>query len=135
MEISQINPDGNVYDLKDATARADIAQIKAQDVYATEETDTGKKWIDGKTIYRIVKNIPSASMSGTGWHGLLNEAFVATMENVINCALLFTYEATSNKTMHYPMLSQINGQIFRIYNTAGFGQVTNGKLIIEYTKI
>lgn len=52
MEISEINPDGNVYQLKDATARTEIAQIKAQDVYSTAETDTGKKWIDGRTIYR-----------------------------------------------------------------------------------
>lgn len=54
MEISEINPDGNVYQLKDATARTEIAQIKAQKVYSTEEVDTGKKWIDGKSIYRKV---------------------------------------------------------------------------------
>lgn len=54
MEISEVNPDGNVYQLKDSTARAGIAQIQAQNVYSTTETDTGKKWIDGKPIYRKV---------------------------------------------------------------------------------
>lgn len=52
MEISEVNPDGNVYQLKDATSRTEIAQMKAQNVYSTEEVNTGKKWIDGKPIYR-----------------------------------------------------------------------------------
>lgn len=54
MEISEVNPDGNVYQLKDSTARAGLAQIGAQNVYSTTETETGKKWIDGKAIYRKV---------------------------------------------------------------------------------
>lgn len=54
MEINEVNPDGNVYQLKDATARTEIAQIKAQNIYSTEEANTGKKWIDGKPIYRKV---------------------------------------------------------------------------------
>lgn len=54
MEISEVNPDGNVYQLKDSAARAGLAQIEAQNVYSTTETDTGRKWIDGKLIYRKV---------------------------------------------------------------------------------
>lgn len=54
MEISEVNPDGNVYQLKDSTARAGLAQIGAQNVYSTTEVETGKKWIDGKLIYRKV---------------------------------------------------------------------------------
>ena len=53
MKISEVNPDGNVYELKDATARTKIAQIEAQGIYSTSPVDTGKKWIDGKTIYRV----------------------------------------------------------------------------------
>lgn len=56
MEISEVNPDGNVYQLKDSTARAGLAQIAAQNTYSTTEVDTGKKWINGKTIYRRVFN-------------------------------------------------------------------------------
>lgn len=52
MEISEINPDGNVYQIKDATARTQIADLAAKGDYSTTEIDTGKKWIDGKTIYR-----------------------------------------------------------------------------------
>lgn len=54
MDISEVNPDGNVYQLKDSAARAGLAQIAAQNIYSTTETDTGKKWIDGKPIYRRV---------------------------------------------------------------------------------
>lgn len=52
MEISEINPDGNVYQLKDATARTQIAELAAKGDYTTTEIDTGRKWIDGRTIYR-----------------------------------------------------------------------------------
>lgn len=44
-EIYQVDINGSVYGLEDTTARKD-------NVYSTQETDTGKKWIDGKTIYR-----------------------------------------------------------------------------------
>lgn len=56
-EISKINPNGTPYDLKDATARADIGTLKEQKVFSTEEVDTGEKWIDGKTIYQKVINL------------------------------------------------------------------------------
>lgn len=46
-EVSEIEAGGEVRTVKDATARKSL-------VYSTEETDTGKKWIDGKPIYRKV---------------------------------------------------------------------------------
>lgn len=67
MEISEVNPDGNVYQLKDATARTEIAQIKAQDAYSTAEIDTGRKWIDGKTIYRRVLTATGTTVVDTNW--------------------------------------------------------------------
>ena len=46
-EASEIEAGGEVRTIKDATARKSL-------VYSTDETDTGKKWIDGKPIYRKV---------------------------------------------------------------------------------
>lgn len=135
MEISEVNPDGNVYQLKDSTARAEIAQIKAQEVYSATETDTGQRWVDGKTIYRIVKPVANITMTGGQWHGLLNETFVTTIDVVTRCAFLFTYSDTNKKTLHYPELTRINGTIFETYNTTGFGLVKNASVIIEYTKV
>lgn len=76
MEISEINPDGNVYQLKDATARTETAQIKAQKVYSTEEMDTGKKWIDGKSIYRRVFTGVSVPQNGDAYLTIPNATFV-----------------------------------------------------------
>ena len=44
-EIKQVDINGRLYDIEDETARKN-------NVYSTTETDTGKKWIDGKPIYR-----------------------------------------------------------------------------------
>ena len=49
-ECSEIEAGGEIRTIKDATARKSL-------VYSTEETDTGKKWIDGKPIYRKVYSI------------------------------------------------------------------------------
>ena len=46
-ECSEIEAGGEVRTIKDATARKPL-------VYSTDETDTGKKWIDGKPIYKKV---------------------------------------------------------------------------------
>lgn len=46
-ECSEIEAGGEVRTIKDATARKSL-------VYSTDETDTGKKWTDGKPIYRKV---------------------------------------------------------------------------------
>lgn len=44
-----VERDGQVYDIEDSTARSQIAALQA---YSLAEVDTGKKWIDGKPIYR-----------------------------------------------------------------------------------
>lgn len=64
MDVSKINIDGNEYNVKDATARAGLAQIAAQNTYSTVEVDTGMKWIDGKDIYRRVFQLTVSAPSG-----------------------------------------------------------------------
>lgn len=49
-ECSEIEAGGEVRKIKDVTARKPL-------VYSTNETDTGKKWIDGKPIYRKVYSV------------------------------------------------------------------------------
>ena len=41
---------------------SDIQSIKDAEVYSTSETNTGKKWIDGKTIYRKVIKTTKANI-------------------------------------------------------------------------
>ena len=83
MEISEVNPDGNVYQLKDSTARAGLAQIAAQNTYSTTEVDTGKKWIDGKSIYRKVYS-GTYSVSAQGLAVLVPIASLGTVETMVN---------------------------------------------------
>lgn len=54
-EIYQVDINGKIYDLQDETARKD-------NVYSTQETDTGKKWINGKTIYRRVIEVTNKTV-------------------------------------------------------------------------
>ena len=41
----------------DARTLGTIAEVEALQIYDDAETDTGKKWIDGKTIYRKIISI------------------------------------------------------------------------------
>lgn len=87
MEISEVNPDGNVYQLKDTTARTKLAQIETQNVYSTEETDTGKKWIDGRTIYRKCGyHAGAVSSSLVTFDALLTDSYVDIMISQSGCA-------------------------------------------------
>lgn len=58
-EIKQVDINGRVYDLQDETSRKNT-------VYSTTETDTGKKWINGKSIYRKAGIYNNGGTIGTG---------------------------------------------------------------------
>lgn len=51
-DVKVLNANNNSYNIKDETARTDIANIKAGRNFSTNEIDTGMTWIDGKKIYR-----------------------------------------------------------------------------------
>lgn len=53
-DVKTLNANNNSYNIKDETARTDIAKIKAGRNFSTNEIDTGMTWIDGKPIYRKV---------------------------------------------------------------------------------
>ena len=97
MEISEVNPDGNVYQIKDATARTEIAQIKAQSVYSTEETDTGMKWIDGSTIYKkviLTGALPNAAKKNIS-HGISSLKYIISLSGM-------TYNPTTRSYFTLP---------------------------------
>ena len=54
--VFEMEIEGAVHPIEDKTARQDIQALK---IYATAEQDTGKKWIDGKEIYRRVFQVPN----------------------------------------------------------------------------
>ncbi len=138
MEISEVNPDGNVYQLKDSAARAGLAQIAAQNTYSTTEVDTGKKWIDGKTIYRrVFNNIISYQPDTETPIVPLSE--VANVESIVN--ILTMMKLSSNDVTFLPdkrtrvffhKASAVNGII--IQDELERTNVTF-QVILEYTKV
>lgn len=60
-KVHGLDINGDQWELQDlpltgqvALLQNEVDQLKQEDVYSTEEVDTGKKWIDGKPIYRRV---------------------------------------------------------------------------------
>lgn len=133
MEISEVNPDGNVYQLKDATARTEISQIKAQYVYSGEETDTGKKWINGKTIYRRAYELGNISTQ--------KDITIPGIDKVIDMSGVAKYDNTQDLWVPIPGVTTNNFVIFayianglRIRPTGSSVVLYSVLLTVEYTK-
>lgn len=66
---------GTIYENEDETARnnaqsaeTSVATLVSQKIYSTSEVNTGKKWIDGKPIYRkVVTATAGAGPNAWGW--------------------------------------------------------------------
>lgn len=135
MEISEVNPDGNVYQLKDASARAAIAQIKTQNAYSTEETDTGKTWINGKKVYR------QCFHSDTNW---ANGTIIATIQNIEAVIEVRSLARVSDGsyTQNYDGVSNYENQAsvnistgaVKVFRGAQYANSYPSSVIVEYTK-
>lgn len=138
MEISEVNPDGNVYQLKDSTARAGLAQIAAQNTYSTTEVDTGKKWTNGKTIYRKVFSGTYTCLTGA-------EALVIPKSSMGNVEdILFAQGYHTPSANRHTYLPNFNTALFYISSGEQPGiyiasnvDRTNVPIVIwyEYTKV
>lgn len=106
--------------------------------YSTSEVNTGKKWIDGKTIYRIVCDI---------------SAITSTNSNIVDLSSL----GIENVTKLYGFIKDSYGNITPVpftdsssnysvlfYNNAGYlrgrcalgsgGTISSAYAVVEYTK-
>lgn len=105
--------------------------------YSTEELDTGKKWIDGKPVYRKVFNITTPS-------GIKTWGKVAEITNCDTLIFLHTKVTNAYNSSVFMASSFRNDEIlseFRLgdnglYMYCGTSDVANksGVLIVEYTK-
>ena len=137
MEISEVNPDGNVYQLKDATARTEIAQIRAQDSYSTTEVQTTRKWIDNKPIYRKVVSVGALPNNGakTVSHGISDLDFFVSVEGVAYNPTTATYIPLSNPgTGGSTVQLAIVGSNIRISTNYNATVSTICYVILMYTK-
>ena len=114
-------------------------ELNKDNIYSTEETFTGKYWIDGKKIYRKVvsvsnKEISSAASISTG---------ITNLNELISLNGIYTNISGGTKTP-YP-LTQNTGTILNcVYYQGNIGFVGNETysaspdrihtFILEYTK-
>ena len=129
-------PVGTVVDYEGTEIPAGWEEVEATDDYSTEETFTGKYWIDGKKIYR--KTITGITSTGTKSHNISN------FGEIIDFYGRITKSAGGQEPIPRTVLS--NPEVYSIavgdFSTTGFYiefgssyiNVQKGVLTLEYTK-
>ena len=110
--------------------------INDRNIYSTSEVDTGKKWIDNKTIYRKVVNFGALPSSTTAKNVAHN------ISNVDTFTLIYGLVKSSNNTLPIPYATtDANSNIRLLANTTnvqiGVGYDRSSEtayVILEYTK-
>ena len=108
-------------------------KIEKLNTYSTEEINTGKKWIDGKDIYRKVVGVPNFSVSNTDVStGVTNMSEVITIEGSLY---------RSGYTRRYPINNIYMNEWYVDLSTGIIEISTNneyvtfrGYIVLEYTK-
>lgn len=108
--------------------------------YSTSETNTGKKWIDGKPIYRKVITMTTPSS------GLYTSTdYVSNFDTIVSISGVFTSSQdaivrplpfTNYSTMNDIVCVTVDetGHAVIDAGSSWFGKTKNQKIIIEYTK-
>ena len=114
-----------------------LAQIQEYNTYSTEETLTGKTWIDGKPIYRCVipflnkQTVNSSGSTLTVGTALPSNLPFGNFSNISNFINGFIYRNNVNTIT--PLAVRYNSQTqITVFSIDGLGD-TDG-IILEYTK-
>lgn len=143
--IDTLLGDTDISDIGDGTVTGAVSQIddNLSDLvtYSTNEVDTGKKWVDGKTIYRKVVNIGALPNSTTkkvdhGVSGIDTIVKIYGTANSNNNALNLPYvETKTNNVNNIPVyVSKVAPLNITVITEVDFSTYT-GVIIIEYTKV
>lgn len=114
--------------------------IKAQNTYSTEETFTGKYWINGKKIYRKVVEftVPSTSSDGTLATG--SKSFNNNIETIVNLTDGMFYAdnnlhlSISQTTPPIAVYYMEQNKTLNFENSRRFYSGSPAFVIVEYTK-
>ena len=112
--------------------RALQAAVETLGAYSTEETNTGKKWIDDSTIYKkvfFVESLPNATTKSIN-HGITNLKNVIKLEGLCQAA-----EGASGFPFPYAttlLLRYTSTQI--AIQASGNSSSQSAYIIMEYTK-
>lgn len=95
--------------------------------YSTTEVNTGKKWIDGKTIYRRVLTLSSSlSFAGTTWNN--------TNIDMTGVDTLINFMFISNSCVMNGFYTRITSNKLQVYTLANVTTGVTGPIVLEYTK-
>ena len=106
--------------------------------YSTSETNTGKKWIDGKPIYRKVLKATSAATISTTWKSVpgITDVFNSIKSSIetISEAQFFADIASATSLNRFEFRSS-DGQVQIMVSASSSITIQQLSLVIEYTKI
>ena len=134
--VDSTNPRVMADNIKELDARTlgTIAEAEALQIYDDEETDTGKKWIDGSPIYRkcfVVDSLTEGEY--TGLHGITNLGIVTSINGSIICASI--YALNYNISASYRTATWFtNANIRLTVGSALVESFVKAIICIEYTK-
>lgn len=101
--------------------------------YSTTEVNTGKKWIDGKPIYRKVYYSATNWANGTVLDTISDIGFVVHIRDIAATGESQYYDTFSDDTS-IAKTFVVNG-VITVRRTAAFANQKPSAVIIEYTKI
>lgn len=113
-----------------------LQSLLEADNYSTDEVATGKKWIDGKTIYRKVLDIGAISTGGSKniAHNVANFSEYTHIEGIAKANDLYmTLPFTAVAAATYNVQIQMSATDVRVYCAPG-SFISSGFIVIEYTK-
>lgn len=102
-----------------------------QNSYSTSEINTGKKWIDGKPIYRKVMQ-PSAQFTVPANDWITINSAISLPANMDQ--LLFCEIRHANNYSPWIAMARYSSGNLQVYSPHEIEIYTNGTIIIEYTK-
>lgn len=106
--------------------------------YSTSEIDTGKRWIDNKTIYRKVItfgsiNASSSSSKSSGISNLDNFISINGVAKANNSSNWFPISRAHNSSFQYQLSIYLAGTTINI-ETGSSMAIEKAYIILEYTK-
>ena len=124
-------PVGTVVDYDGDEVPAGWEEVEETDNYSTEETFTGKYWIDGKKIYRKVINVGTHTFSNGDnkfAHGISN------LETVLDINYSMFFVSGNQWYMYWnTIVGKIATSSDVILSTNGSNTFSRSKIAIEYT--
>jgi len=112
-----------------------LQSLLEADNYSTDEVATGKKWIDGKMIYRKVFYSATNWASGATIGTISNPDMVIEVKDICRTGNVYmqNYGADAAGTTQRAEVNIITGDV-TVYRALGFANSYPSTVIVEYTK-